>query len=81
MAVGLAKKHGSRLHVLHLTTARELELFEPGPIAAKRITAEVCAHHLWFEQSSYADARHEDQVQPRDQDGRRPRRVARGSRQ
>src|SRR5688500_2354531 len=54
MAVGLAKKHGARLHVLHLTTARELELFEPGPIAGKRITAEVCAHHLWFEQSSYA---------------------------
>jgi dihydroorotase len=54
MAVGLAKKHGTRLHVLHLTTARELELFEPGPIAAKRITAEVCTHHLWFEQSSYA---------------------------
>jgi dihydroorotase len=54
MAVGLAKKHGARLHVLHLTTARELELFEAGPIAAKRITAEVCTHHLWFEQSSYA---------------------------
>jgi dihydroorotase len=54
MAVGLAKKHGARLHVLHLTTARELELFEPGPVAAKRITAEVCAHHLWFDQSSYA---------------------------
>jgi dihydroorotase len=54
MAVGLAKKHGARLHVLHLTTARELELFEPGPIAAKRITAEVCAHHLWFDESSYA---------------------------
>jgi dihydroorotase len=54
MAVGLAKKHGARLHVLHLTTARELELFERGPIEGKRITAEVCAHHLWFEQSSYA---------------------------
>ena len=54
MAVDLAKRHGARLHVLHLTTARELELFEPGPIAAKRITAEVCAHHLWFDQSSYA---------------------------
>src|SRR5512134_1191056 len=54
MAVGLAKKHGARLHVLHLTTGRELELFEPGPVAAKRITAEVCTHHLWFEQSSYA---------------------------
>jgi dihydroorotase len=53
MAVGLAKKHGARLHVLHLTTARELELFEPGPIAAKRVTAEVCTHHLWFDESSY----------------------------
>ena len=54
MAVALAKKHGARLHVLHLTTARELELFDPGPIAPKRITAEVCTHHLWFDQSSYA---------------------------
>jgi dihydroorotase len=54
MAVALAKKHGARLHVLHLTTARELELFEPGPVAAKRITGEVCTHHLWFDQSSYA---------------------------
>jgi dihydroorotase len=53
-AVDLAKRHGTRLHVLHLTTERELELFEPGPIADKRITAEVCVHHLWFEQSSYA---------------------------
>jgi len=53
-AVGLAKRHGTRLHILHLTTARELELFEPGPIEGKRITAEVCAHHLWFDESSYA---------------------------
>jgi dihydroorotase len=53
-AVDLAKRHGTRLHVLHLTTARELELFERGPIADKRITAEVCAHHLWFDESSYA---------------------------
>jgi dihydroorotase len=54
LAVGLAKRHAARLHILHLTTARELELFERGPIATKRITAEVCTHHLWFEQSSYA---------------------------
>jgi dihydroorotase len=54
LAVDLARRHGTRLHVLHLSTARELELFEPGPIAGKRITAEVCVHHLWFEQSSYA---------------------------
>ena len=44
-----------RLHVLHLTTARELDLFEPGPLAGKRITAEVCVHHLWFDESRYAD--------------------------
>ena len=53
LAVGLAKRHGARLHVLHLTTARELELFDAGPIEGKRVTAEVCAHHLWFDQQSY----------------------------
>ena len=55
LAVDLAKRHGARLHVLHLTTARELELFEPGPLGDKRITAEVCVHHLWFDESRYAD--------------------------
>ena len=55
MAVGLAKRHGARLHVLHLSTSRELSLFEPGPIEGKNITAEVCVHHLWFDQSRYAD--------------------------
>jgi dihydroorotase len=55
LAVSLAKKHGARLHILHLTTARELELFDAGPIANKKITAEVCAHHLWFDESSYAE--------------------------
>ena len=54
MAVELAKKHGARLHVLHLTTARELALFERGPIEGKHVTAEVCAHHLWFDESSSA---------------------------
>jgi dihydroorotase len=43
------------LHVLHLTTARELELFDAGPVAGKRITAEVCVHHLWYDESSYAE--------------------------
>lgn len=52
-AVGLAKKYNTRLHVLHLTTAKELEMFEAKPTAEKRITAEVCVHHLWFEESSY----------------------------
>lgn len=52
-AVSLAKRHGSRLHVLHLTTAREMDLFEPGPISGKRITAEACVHHLFFNDSWY----------------------------
>jgi dihydroorotase len=52
-AVELARRHGTRLHILHLTTAREMELFEPGPIGQKRITAEVCVHHLWFDESDY----------------------------
>ncbi|MDE0189855.1 MAG: dihydroorotase [Gammaproteobacteria bacterium] len=54
LAVSLARRHGSRLHVLHLTTAREMDLFEPGPIADKRITAEACVHHLFFNDSWYA---------------------------
>ncbi|MDH3417897.1 MAG: dihydroorotase [Gammaproteobacteria bacterium] len=53
LAVELAKRFGTRLHVLHLTTERELNLFEPGPIEGKHITAEVCVHHLWFDESSY----------------------------
>lgn len=57
-AVGLAKKYNTRLHVLHLTTAKELDLFEAKPTAEKRITAEVCVHHLWFEESSYQTLGH-----------------------
>ena len=53
-AVALAKMHGTRLHVLHISTARELELFEPGPLEGKRITAEACVHHLWFTDADYA---------------------------
>jgi dihydroorotase len=52
-AVGLAKRHGTRLHVLHLSTAKELDLFESGPIDNKQITAEACVHHLWFDESDY----------------------------
>ncbi|HCN44675.1 MAG TPA: dihydroorotase [Pseudomonas sp.] len=54
LAVELARTFGTRLHVLHLTTARELSLFEPGPLTGKRITAEVCAHHLLFDDRDYA---------------------------
>ena len=54
LAVSLAKRHGTRLHVLHISTARELELFENRPLAEKRITAEVCVHHLFFDDRDYA---------------------------
>lgn len=53
LAVELARRHGTRLHVLHLTTADELALFEPGPIERKQITAEACVHHLFFDASHY----------------------------
>ncbi|VVN94554.1 Dihydroorotase [Pseudomonas fluorescens] len=53
MAVELARRHGTRLHVLHLTSARELALFEDKPLAEKRITAEVCLHHLLFDDRDY----------------------------
>ncbi|MGY1891986.1 dihydroorotase [Pseudomonas sp. SDT291_1_S447] len=53
LAVELAKRHGTRLHVLHLTTAQELALFEDKPLAQKRITAEVCLHHLLFDDRDY----------------------------
>jgi dihydroorotase len=55
LAVDLAMRHGSRLHVLHLTTAREMSLFAAGDRNNKNITAEVCVHHLWFDESRYAD--------------------------
>ena len=53
-AVSLAKKYNSQLHVLHITTAKELSLFEAGAIEGKHITAEACVHHLWFSEEDYA---------------------------
>ena len=55
LAVDLAKRFDARLHVLHLTTAVELSLFEPGPIESKKITSEVCAHHLYFNDTWYQE--------------------------
>jgi dihydroorotase len=53
-AVGLAKKHGTRLHVLHISTAKELELFSNDlPREKKKVTAEACLHHLWFSEDDY----------------------------
>ena len=53
-AVARAREYGTRLHVLHISTARELELFAPGPLEGKHITAEACVHHLWFTDADYA---------------------------
>jgi dihydroorotase len=53
LAVSLARETGARLHILHLTTAQEMELFAPGPLDNKHITAEACAHHLLFDESDY----------------------------
>lgn len=53
-AVELAEKHNSRLHVLHISTEKELSLFSSSkPLKSKNITSEVCVHHLWFEDSDY----------------------------
>ena len=54
-AVNLARRHDSLLHVLHLTTAVEMGLFSKAHRNDKRITAEVCVHHLWFDEASYKD--------------------------
>lgn len=54
-AIALAKKTGARLHVFHLSTAKEMELFTNKiPLKDKKITAEVCIHHLWFTNEDYA---------------------------
>jgi dihydroorotase len=54
-AVELAKKYNSRLHLFHLSTGKELSLLEVKPLNEKRITAEVCVHHLWFSDEDYAE--------------------------
>ena len=56
LAVGLAKEHGAKLHVLHISTAKELELFDNSqPLKDKKITAEACIHHLWFDDRDYEE--------------------------
>lgn len=55
-AVGIAKEYNTRLHILHLSTADEMKLFSNElPLEQKRITAEVCIHHLWFDETAYDD--------------------------
>ena len=55
LAVSLAKKYDADLHVFHLTTEKEMELFTKGEIDEKKITAEVCVHHMYFNESYYAE--------------------------
>jgi len=53
-AVAMAKKHGTRLHILHISTAKELGLFDNTiPLSEKKITSEACIHHMWFAESDY----------------------------
>ncbi|NDW19859.1 dihydroorotase [Dysgonomonas sp. 216] len=52
-AAALADKYGARLHILHLSTAREISLFDIKPLDEKKITGEVCVHHLWFSDEDY----------------------------
>ncbi len=54
-AIELAVRYGANLHVLHLSTARELTLFDDRPLSDKKITNEACLHHLWFSDADYAD--------------------------
>jgi len=56
LAVQLAKEYGTRLHILHITTEEELDLFEKGgDLATKRITSEACVHHLYFSADDYEE--------------------------
>jgi dihydroorotase len=55
-AVALAQKTGARLHILHISTAKELDLFRNDiPLKDKKITAEACIHYLWFSDANYAE--------------------------
>ena len=55
LAMKLALKYGSKLHVLHISTAEEVELFKQLPLAQKQITAEACVHFTWFDEQDYAE--------------------------
>ncbi len=56
LAVALAKKHNTRLHIFHISTEKEIELLtNKVPLKDKRITAEVCIHHLWFDETNYTE--------------------------
>jgi dihydroorotase len=54
-AVELAAKHNTRLHILHISTGKETTLFSDAPLAEKKITAEACTHHMWFNDTFYKE--------------------------
>jgi dihydroorotase len=64
LALDLARRHDARLHVLHISTADELALFAPGPVAGKRITAETCVHFLHFAREDYRVLGHQIKCNP-----------------
>ena len=64
LAAGLARRHDARLHILHITTAKELGLFSTAPLKGKRLTAEACVHHLWFSDADYARLGHQIKCNP-----------------
>ncbi|MFZ9201448.1 MAG: dihydroorotase [Opitutales bacterium] len=64
LAVSLARRTNARLHVLHITTAQEISLFNPGTLKGKRVTAEACVHHLWFDDRDYARLGHRIKCNP-----------------
>ncbi len=64
LAAALARRHDARLHILHITTAKELSLFSAAPLKGKRLTAEACVHHLWFAEADYARLGHQIKCNP-----------------
>jgi dihydroorotase len=64
MAAELARHHDARLHILHITTAKELSLFSNATLKGKRLTAEACVHHLWFSDADYARLGHQIKCNP-----------------
>ena len=64
LAAELARRHDARLHILHITTAKELALFSAAPLKGKRLTAEACVHHLWFSDADYARLGHQIKCNP-----------------
>jgi dihydroorotase len=55
LAIDLARRYNSRLHILHITTSEEVQFFEEGPVENKRITSEACVHHMYYTEQDYIE--------------------------